>query len=262
MPTAARHLAVSALFACATLSSQAAVVLSGTVRDFCAPAIAGVCTQLSDFEGAGPGFVPGMVGSTLSGGLPVAGANIVAGASSAANFAQWYVDTPGVNQSIASSLTLAESTPGVFTYSSNSFFPIDGQGFGNQGRAHNYHVTMHLEGQLAFSDPTAGADQNFTFTGDDDLWIFVNGQLALDLGGVHGAMTGSFTEETLKSLGMVAGTAYDLDIFFAERHTTQSNFSITTTLDIRLPSGVPEPGSLALAGAALMGLALARRRRV
>lgn len=243
-------------------AASASVTLSGTIRDFCAPSIPGIpgCTHLSDFEGAVPGVVTGMVGSTLTAGLPTAGASIVAGASTVANFAKWYVDSPGYNLSTPYSLTLAEGPVGTFTYSSSAFFPIDGALYGDQGRSHNYHFTMHLAGELSFSDPTAGADKFFTFTGDDDLWIFVDGKLVIDLGGVHGAATASFTEETLKGLGLTAGTPYDLDIFFAERHTTESNFAITTTLEIAAPPGVPEPGSLLLVSSALAAL-LARRRQ-
>lgn len=260
-----RLLSVLALLGlgCSASAMGADVTLTGTIRDFCAPSIDNSCTQLSDFEGGIPGVVTGMVASTLSGGLPTAvSPNIVTGASSPANFAKWYVDSPGFNSPTPAAITLTETAPGSGTYkfSDSTFFPIDGQLYGNQGQSHNYHFTMHLEGQLAFSDPTAGADKNFTFTGDDDLWVFVDGKLVLDLGGVHGAATASFTEETLKSLGLVAGTPYDLDIFFAERHTTESKFEITTTLDITPPPELPEPATLLLALPALAALVSRRRR--
>lgn len=237
------------------------VTLTGTIRDFCAPSIGTTCTRLTDFEGAIPGLTTGMVASTLTGGLPTAGGAIVTGGSTVANFAKWYVDSTGFNLSTPTSLSLSEGPAGTFSYSSSAFFPIDGLLYGNQGNPHNYHFTMHLEGLLSFSDPTAGADRIFTFTGDDDLWIFVDGKLVMDLGGVHGAVSGSFTEESLKALGLTAATPYDLDIFFAERHTTQSNFAITTTLEIAPPVDVPEPGSLLLAGSALLALLSGRRRR-
>ena len=246
----------------------ATVTLSGTVRDFCAPDIAPAydgdpgCTQLSDFEGATPGVVTGMVNDTLTGGLPTAGANIVAGASSVANFAKWYTDSPGFNLSQPISIDLTETAPGsgVFTYSSSSFFPIDGALYGDQGRPHNYHFTLHLEGLLSFDDAD-GLTDLFSFTGDDDLWVFVDGKLALDLGGVHSAASASFSEADLVALGLAPNTQYALDIFFAERHTTESNFNITTALSLAPPNPIPLPAAAPLFLSALAGLGFVARRR-
>ena len=154
----------------------------------------------------------------------------------ATEFNQWFNDTAGVNLSDSLGITLnddgvaGDTTPGgdgVFTYESNSFFPIDGQLLGNEGRDHNYHFTYELHTKFQFVP-----GQTFSFTGDDDLWVFINDQLVIDLGGVHTALTGSIL---LDSLGLTPGNIYDLDMFFAERHTTQSNFRITTNIPLETP---------------------------
>ena len=112
---------------------------------------------------------------------------------------------------------------GVYQYINDSFFPLDGRGFGNEGLAHNYSFTMEMH-----CDLTMARGLSFIFMGDDDVWTFVNGKLRMDLGGIHSASAGSFNLDNIP--GLVIGQKYMLDFFYAERHTTESHIRITTNL--------------------------------
>lgn len=146
----------------------------------------------------------------------------------ATEYDQWYRDVPGVNirTELAIQLVPDASRPGTFVYDNSDFFPLDGKGFGNEGRHHNFHFTTEMH----FDFPYRGGEV-FTFKGDDDVWLFVNGRLAIDLGGVHGVMTGTVDlDQSAAMLGITPGQTYRMDIFHAERHTSASNFRIETTL--------------------------------
>jgi len=158
--------------------------------------------------------------------------------TTAENFDQWYRDDPSVNYTFDKELVLTETPPGsgIYVYDDSSFFPLDvSEGWGESSQAagvqRNFHFTTELHLQFTYL-----AGQKFTFRGDDDLWIFVNGWLALDLGGMHRPSEGTIDfDAQAAELGITRNAAYSMDIFHAERHTAESNFRIETNISCFVP---------------------------
>ncbi|MBN2193569.1 MAG: DUF4215 domain-containing protein [Polyangiaceae bacterium] len=71
--------------------------------------------------------------------------------------------------------------------------------------------------------------ESLEFYGDDDVWVFVNGHLALDLGGTHQQLLGSVTLASGGDprYGLEPGNVYEIVVFHADRHPRDSNYQLT-----------------------------------
>ena len=238
-----------------TGSSQCAG-LFGVVRDFKMGTLSG---GHPDFQLPTPGraAATGIVTDTLGDdGKPVY-ANPPAGGTTSTkdNFDQWYRDVDGVNipfivglhfvanpsagngvVTFAASLGTSTGTgrsrdAGAPAVASSSYFPVDGLGWNDtavadDGKDHNFAFTTEIHTTFIYN-----GGEKFTFQGDDDIWVYINKKLAIDLGGIHVQLQATVDlDAQAATLGISKGNSYDLAVFNAERHTTQSNFRIDTTL--------------------------------
>jgi len=158
-----------------------------------------------------------------------------------ANFDQWYRDVEGVNQTFMLGLKFAPNG-NVVTFAASLgntdatvpdtyFFPLDGQGWNDEGKGkdgeqHNFAFTTEIHTTFTYN-----GGETFKFQGDDDVFVYINKHLAIDLGGIHNQKTLTVDmDQQAEKFGIEKGKVYELAVFNAERHTSESNFRIDTTM--------------------------------
>lgn len=263
--------------------------VTGTFRDFRASHPDFECTKSQPYAWSDPEnkdcgpWDPAIVGAL---GTPLgaddkptyAGGSGTPSTTGAANFAHWFNDVPGTNARQDLVIQLTPTGGGTLVYDTDRFFPIDGVLFDAEANNpdvgkfpdddqsfRNFHFSYELHTTFRYEQGNV-----FTFRGDDDVFVYIDKKLAVNIGGIHVPMQGKLNLDTGRveltsplgfpdlpvtsalgftesiaggvagtvDLNLTPGEVYAMDFFFVERNCCASNFRIETNFEF-IDCGVP-----------------------
>ena len=151
----------------------------------------------------------------------------------------------------ASDVSLTSTGTITLPYSNLAFFPPDGSG--SNGDRGGFQAAVF---STLLNVPTTPESIGFSVGADDVAFVYLDGTLVCDLGGVHGDNPGTCTSD------VIGVGNHSLELFYADIENTQAALTFNVTTADVSGSPTPEPGTMALFGSGLAGLFLVRRKRV
>jgi fibro-slime domain-containing protein len=118
----------------------------------------------------------------------------------------------------------------------NQWDPAIQQQVASTGTFRNFYFTTEVRYVFRYK-----GGETLAFYGDDDVWVYINGRLVLDLGGTHERLSGTVSlasgnasfnvgsgrQTGNVTLGLEIGKIYEIVVFHAERHPRDSNYQLT-----------------------------------